>query len=83
LSLCNNQLTGSVPAALGQLTALMHLWLDNNRLTGSVPAALGRLTVLTHLWLDNNRLTSVPAALLQQLRGLRVDVRLDDGVARV
>ena len=84
LSLANNQLTGEVPAALvalGQLAALEVLSLDGNRLTGAVPAELGQLAALKYLYLRNNQLTSVPAALMQQLRGRDVDVRLDDGVA--
>jgi Leucine-rich repeat (LRR) protein len=70
-----------VPAALGQLAALKVLWLDNNQLTGAVPAALGQLAALEVLWLNNNRPTSFPAALMQQLRGRGVRVRLDEGVA--
>ena len=39
MSLDNNQLTGAVPAAIGQLAALEVLYLSDNWLT-SVPAAL-------------------------------------------
>jgi hypothetical protein len=56
-----NQLA-SVPASLGELTALTTLWLSGNQLT-SVPAALGELTALRELYLFDNQLTSVPAAL--------------------
>ena len=76
-----NQLEGVVPAALGQLAALEVLHLGNNQLTGEVPAALGQLAALKELWLHHNQLTSVSRALMQQLRGRDVDVRLDDGVA--
>ncbi|MBN9120904.1 MAG: leucine-rich repeat domain-containing protein [Planctomycetes bacterium] len=54
----------SVPAELGQLTALTELYLHNNRLT-SVPAELGQLAALTTLSLYSNRLTSVPTELGQ------------------
>ena len=69
-----NQLTGQVPAALGQLAALERLLLDNNQLTGEVLAALGQLVALEELSLSGNQLTSVPAALMQQLRGRGVTV---------
>jgi Leucine-rich repeat (LRR) protein len=34
LALHNNQLSGSIPAELGQLEALTHLYLDGNQLSG-------------------------------------------------
>jgi hypothetical protein len=45
LDLRYNQLTGSIPSQLGQLT-LMHSYLfaSFNKLTGSLPSQLGRLT---------------------------------------
>ena len=46
LYLHNNDLTGSVPSELGQLTSLRRLWLDRNDLTGSIPAALGSMSNL-------------------------------------
>ena len=64
LFLHRNQLTGEIPAELGNLTNLAHLRLDGNRLTGTIPAELGRLTNLTVLYLSGNPLTGcVPASL--------------------
>jgi Leucine-rich repeat (LRR) protein len=64
LSLEDNQLTGVVPAELGQLTALTVLALNANKLT-SILAELGNLPALEYLNLGNNQLTGVPAELGQ------------------
>ena len=64
LYLIDNQLTGAIPAELGDLTKLELLALINNRLTGSIPAELGYLTNVEVLALIDNRLTgSIPAEL--------------------
>ena len=46
LNLGNNQLTGSIPAWLGQLTSLKLLRMSANQFSGDFPAALGNLTKL-------------------------------------
>ena len=59
LDLCGpggNNLRGSIPAELGDLTALEELRLSNNFLTGPIPPALGRLNALEVLRLSNNAL---------------------------
>ena len=64
LDLSGNQLAGSIPASLGNLTNLQVVALGGNQLTGSIPASLGSLTNLEWLNLSNNRLTgSIPASL--------------------
>jgi Leucine-rich repeat (LRR) protein len=64
LYLGGNQLTGSIPAALGNLSNLTSLDLGWNQLTGSIPAALGNLSNLQELFLSYNQLTgSIPAEL--------------------
>jgi len=56
-------LSGSIPASLGSLAGLQHLWLDANQLTGGIPAALGSLANLQRLQLDANQLSGgIPAA---------------------
>ena len=64
LELEDFDLTGAVPAEIGQLTSMVKLSLTKNQLT-SLPAEIGQLTSLRELALDNNRLTSVPAEIGQ------------------
>ena len=67
------QLSGEIPAELGDLTSLWRLYLNDNQLTGTIPAALGGLTNLQWLYLYNNQLSGeIPVELgdltsLQQL----------------
>ncbi|KAH9544693.1 hypothetical protein CY35_12G008700 [Sphagnum magellanicum] len=57
LMLSNYNLTGIIPgAALSNLTALTHLWLDHNSLDGPIPN-LTDLTNLQSLRLQNNSIT--------------------------
>ena len=39
----NNQLTGIIPDAIGNLARLKNLYLLNNRLEGTIPNGLGSL----------------------------------------
>ena len=65
LDLSDNQLSGSIPSELGNLTSLMEeLDLSDNQLTGSIPTGLGNLTSLEELYLSDNQLTgSIPVEL--------------------
>ena len=72
----NNQLTGPIPAELGQLTQLQYLTLFNNELTGEIPTELAQLAQLQYLTLHNNQLSGeIPAELgqLSQLWSLALD----------
>ena len=53
LNLSHNQLTGSIPPEIGNLTNLTYLNLESNQLTGSIPSEIGNLTNLTELKLYN------------------------------
>ena len=70
LFLSRKQLTGTIPAALGQLSQLQQLSLGNNQLTGYIPVELGKLTELRELSLSNNRLWGAIPVELGQLSKL-------------
>ncbi|MDE2640714.1 MAG: hypothetical protein OXI03_09055, partial [Chloroflexota bacterium] len=64
LSLSYVQLTGHIPAELGNLDALVSLHANNNQLRGEIPPELGRLPNLLNVWLHDNRLSgSIPPEL--------------------
>ena len=66
LHLFDNQLTGTIPAALGNLASLTVMNLNSNQLTGPIPTELGDLTSLTELRLYDNQLTGeIPVELAQ------------------
>ena len=71
LWLAGNQLTGSIPAELGNLANLTQLVLDINQLTGEIPAELGNLTNLAVLALFDNQLTGEIPAWLGSLTNLK------------
>jgi hypothetical protein len=52
-----NEITGSIPPEIGNLTNLSELLLYNNQLTGSIPPEIGNLTNLEYLYLGYNQLT--------------------------
>ena len=52
-----NNLSGTIPPELGDLTALTALRLNGNNLSGSIPPELGNLTALTALNLSDNQLS--------------------------
>ncbi|MEM1093587.1 MAG: Ig-like domain-containing protein [Bacteroidota bacterium] len=64
LQLVNNNLSGTLPASLGDLTGLEGLELGTNNLTGSIPAEFGALTSLDVFALQQNSLSgSIPESL--------------------
>ena len=63
LELADSGLTGEIPPALGDLTALTQLRLNDNQLSGRIPSKLSQLDQLTHIYLDGNSLTGcLPSA---------------------
>lgn len=81
LYLSHNQLSGSIPAALGKMTNLYELDLSSNKLTGSIPAELAHLSRSYRLYLSYNHLTgTVPPALAKApIADLRLWGNLLDG----
>jgi len=64
IELENNRMSGSIPAELDDLSALLSLNLSYNILSGNIPAELGNLSVLRGLYLRCNILGgNIPAAL--------------------
>jgi Leucine-rich repeat (LRR) protein len=63
IKLEDNNLTGTLPTELGNLSALTHLYLSNNLLSGGIPSSLGNITVLKILELSNNMISgSIPVS---------------------
>ena len=52
LDLSNNQLTGSIPPEIGNLTNLDWLDLSNNQLTGEIPESICDLNIITTFIID-------------------------------
>lgn len=85
LALPENELEGTLPAALGSLTRLRRLDLGGNQLGGSIPAELGNLIELEELslWNDDDPLDpdddgltgAIPAALGNLANLRRLDLR--------
>ena len=64
LELFNNQLSGTIPGEIGNLSRLAGLTLFGNRLSGTIPAELGNLSRLSYLDLGGNQLSgTIPAEL--------------------
>jgi hypothetical protein len=70
LSLSRNQLEGTIPPQLGNLSSLTFLALDENQLTGSIPSGLSKLSNLQQLYLNKNQITGKIPAWLGNLTNL-------------
>ncbi len=59
IDLVSNNLAGTIPAELGNLSSLNELGLNDNKLEGNIPAVLGNLGYLTYLALHSNKLSGI------------------------
>ncbi|KAL3632002.1 protein kinase superfamily [Castilleja foliolosa] len=67
MELYKNNLSGTIPSELGELTSLRSLDLYNNNLNGDIPDKLDNLKSLIFLRVNNNRLTG---SILQSLTNI-------------
>ena len=74
-----NNLTGTLPTAIGNLTNLTNLYIKHNQISGTLPAEIGNLTNLTYLNLEENSISGSIPVELADLTGLTVlSLRLND-----
>lgn len=72
LNLVDNNLSGSLPTEIGDLTNLKELSLGSNHLTGAIPTSVGNLTALETLYLSKNTLAGEVPASFSSLVALQV-----------
>jgi Leucine-rich repeat (LRR) protein len=70
LALFSNNLSGTIPPELAQLSHLQRLNLSGNRLTGTIPPELGDLPDLRYLLLSDNLLSGTIPQELSALKNL-------------
>ena len=70
LNLYNNNLNGSIPMEVGQLTYIEDLNFNSNQISGEIPASIGQLANLGKLNLSNNRLSGGIPVSIGQLSNL-------------
>ena len=76
ISLSENNLTGTLPTQLGNLTSLSILSLWDNQLTGPIPTEIGNLVDMAYLDLSANQLNGSLPSQLGSLVSM-IDMRLD------
>lgn len=72
LWLDNNDISGSIPSAIGQITELASFSVTNSSLTGTIPTEFGLLQGLKRVWMYDNDLTGTIPQELSNLQDLQV-----------
>ncbi|KAK5785102.1 leucine-rich repeat receptor-like serine/threonine-protein kinase BAM1 [Gossypium arboreum] len=57
ISLSNNQLSGALPASIGNFSGVQKLLLDGNKFSGRIPAEIGKLQQLSKMDFSHNKLS--------------------------
>jgi Leucine-rich repeat (LRR) protein len=70
LHLPSNQLSGTIPPEIAQLSNLEYLNLIYNELSGTIPPEIAQLSKLRHLWLFSNQLSGTIPPEIAQLSNL-------------
>jgi gliding motility-associated-like protein len=64
LNLDGDNLVGTLPASIGNLTAIEYMELGDNKISGTIPTTVGNLSILRSLVWGNNLFTgTIPASL--------------------
>jgi hypothetical protein len=84
ITIADNNLTGSIPSQIGNLTFLKHIAIANEKgLTGSIPIQIQNLTVLEVLFLANNNLNGVIPSCIGNCESLEVLMIYDNSITGI
>ncbi|MBA0707125.1 hypothetical protein Golax_019201 [Gossypium laxum] len=59
ISLSNNQLSGALPASVGNFSGVQKLLLDGNKFSGPIPAEIGKLQQLSKIDFSHNKFSGL------------------------
>ncbi|WP_152266635.1 T9SS type A sorting domain-containing protein [Agriterribacter humi] len=71
LSLVDNQLSGTLPTSLGNLTAIRYIYLSGNNINGPIPNSIGNLSALISFYLNNNKIEGDIPSILGNITSLK------------
>ena len=83
VNLYNNNLTGTIPNAIGDLGSLVSLTLGENHLSGAIPTSIKKLTKLGFITLAGNDYTGQMPSFLFALPAIQFVVLSDNGFTSV
>lgn len=72
IQLSGNNLVGTIPTSIGDLTRMTLLRLQVNQLSGPLPSSIGNLTLLTSLAVNDNQLNGAIPSSIGNLTGLTI-----------